>query len=325
MVKKKGVKDKSYEIPPVQLRHWRNVMKKYIGYINLFACILLWASIPVASKKILVELDNYQMLLYSTVFSVVVIGGILLFKRRDISIKYSAVDHLKMAGLGFLGNYLYYIFLYGALSLTSASEGFILAYIWPVLVVILSFFILKEQVTVLKLLSIFICFFGVVVITTQGNLFAFRFTNVTGNIMALIGAFTFALYSVLGKKVNYERVYSVFAYFLTALIFIVPTVYLKSSFLLPSKGVMLWLIYNGIFVNGISYIFWFNALDRCNTSLLSNLLYLTPFVSLIYIRLVLKETILPSAILGLSIIILGVLLSVILPIFKKGKISEEIC
>ena len=39
--------------------------------------ILLWASIPVASKKILAELSNLQMLFYSTIFSVFALGALV--------------------------------------------------------------------------------------------------------------------------------------------------------------------------------------------------------------------------------------------------------
>ena len=102
--------------------------------------------------------------------------------------------------LGFLGTYLYYVLLYAALALTSASEGFILAYTWPMLVIILAFPLLKERLTLKKICSILISFFGIVVIVTHGSIFALSFTSLQGDILALGGAGVFALFSVLGKK-----------------------------------------------------------------------------------------------------------------------------
>jgi drug/metabolite transporter (DMT)-like permease len=178
-----------------------------------------------------------------------------------------------MAFLGFLGAYLYYILLYGALALTTASEGFILAYTWPILVLILAFIILKEKVTFKKIISILIGFLGIVVIVTHGQLTAVSFTNQKGDILALIGALVFALCSVLGKKGRYDQVVSVFVYFLTSLVFIVPTFFLTSTLKNPTPAVWIWLLINGLLVNGISYVFWFKALENGDTHVISTALY----------------------------------------------------
>ncbi len=291
--------------------------KKFISYLNLSLCILLWASIPVATKKILVELDNLQMLFYSTILSTIILGILILFQKKTSYLKaYNKREYGAMFLLGFLGNYLYYIFLYGALARTTASEGFILAYTWPMLVLVLSFIILKEKVTVKKLVGITISFLGIIIITTKGNLLDFNFTSTSGNILAIIGAFVFALFSVLGKKYNFDQTIGVFIYFFSALIFITPTLFIFSQFVWPSSEVLPWIIYNGIFVNGISYIFWFKALENGETHIISNLLYLTPFISLIYIDIFLKEKILISSIVGLIVIVSGVLL-------QYFKVKEE--
>ncbi len=249
------------------------------------------------------------MLFYSTIFSCILVSGIVLFeKKTKVLTTYLINDYTKIGVLGFLGTYLYYVLLYGALAVTSASEGFILAYTWPMLVIILAFPILKEKLTFIKLCSFFISFIGIVVIVTHGNIFTLSFTSIQGDMLALGGAAVFALFSVLGKKYHYDQVVSVFIYFVTALIFITPTLLLFSSLKMPSIHVWLWLILNGFLVNGISYIFWFKALEYGDTSVVSNALYLTPFLSLVYIRLFLGEQILISSIVGLVIIVSGIVL-----------------
>jgi drug/metabolite transporter (DMT)-like permease len=279
------------------------------SFFYLGLCILSWGLIPVVSKNILVELNNLQMLFYSTIFSCILVSGIVLFeKKTKVLTTYLINDYTKIGVLGFLGTYLYYVLLYGALAVTSASEGFILAYTWPMLVIILAFPILKEKLTFIKLCSIFISFIGIVVIVTHGNIFTLSFTSIQGDMLALGGAAVFALFSVLGKKYHYDQVVSVFIYFVTALIFITPTLLLFSSLKMPSIHVWLWLILNGFLVNGISYIFWFKALEYGDTSVVSNALYLTPFLSLVYIRLFLGEQILISSIVGLVIIVSGIVL-----------------
>lgn len=271
-------------------------------------CILIWAAIPVVAKKSLVELDNFQVLFYSTFFSVVIMGVLVLVQKKQHLVQsLTAKDYSKILPW-FLGNCLYYVLLYGALDLTSASEGFILAYVWPILVLVLSFIILKEDVTVKKIVGVSVSFIGIVVITAKGDMANLVFTNNIGNIMAIAAAFVFALFSVLGKKFNYDQTVSVFLYFASAFISLLPTMFIFSEFVLPSLNVLPWLILNGFLINGISYVFWFKALEGGETHVISNLLYLTPFVSLIYIRIFLKEEILMTSILGLLVIIAGVLL-----------------
>lgn len=283
--------------------------KTAASFFYLGLCILSWGLIPVVTKNILVELNSLQMLFYSTIFSCIVMGGIVLFERKIHVLKtYTISDYAKIGVLGFLGTYLYYVLLYAALALTSASEGFILAYTWPMLVIILAFPLLKESLTIRKLCSILISFFGIVVIVTHGSIVALAFTSLQGDILALGGAAVFALFSVLGKKYRYDQVVSVFIYFVTALVFITPTLFLFSSLKIPSFHIWLWLLLNGFLVNGISYIFWFKALEYGDTSVTSNALYLTPFLSLVYIALFLGEQILLSSIVGLVIIVVGIVL-----------------
>ncbi|GAC1347932.1 MAG: DMT family transporter [Ktedonobacteraceae bacterium] len=284
-----------------------NKAAKSFFYLSL--CILSWGLIPVVSKKILVALNTLQMLFYSTIFScMVMLGIVLVTKKLPVLKTYMVNDYAKIGVLGFLGTYLYYVLLYAALALTSASEGFILAYTWPMLVIILAFPLLKEKLTVKKLCSILLSFLGIIVIVTHGSIFTLNFTSLRGDILALGGAGVFALFSVLGKKYQYDQVVSVFIYFVTAQVFITTTLFLFSSLKIPSFYIWLWLMLNGFLVNGVSYIFWFKALEYGDTSVTSNALYLTPFLSLVYIALFLGEQILISSIVGLMIIVVGIVL-----------------
>lgn len=249
--------------------------------------------------------------------------GVIVFgKKMQVLQTYAVSDYAKIGILGFLGTYLYYVLLYAALALTTASEGFILAYTWPMLVIILAFPLLKERLTVKKVSCILISFLGIVVIVTHGSIFTLSFTSLQGDILALGGAGVFALFSVLGKKYQYDQTVSVFLFFVTALVFITPTLFLFSSLKIPSFHVWLWLLLNGFVVNGISYVFWFKALEYGDTSVTSNALYLTPFLSLVYIAIFLGETILISSIVGLIIIVFGIILQSV-PLRKKVSVREE--
>lgn len=279
------------------------------SYFNLALCILLWASIPVASKKILAEMSNLQMLFWSTVFSVVALAALVVGQRKVAILRgYRLPSILWLCWLGFLGAFLYYILLYGAFARTSAAEGFILAYTWPIMVAVLALPLLGERLTAARLLAVVTSFLGVVVIVTRGRLVELSVTSLPGNLMALCGAFVFALFSVQGKRVVHDLTVAAFVYFVAALVCTAIAMAFVGFAPLPPAHIWGWVLYNGLLVNGISYLFWFKALQHGDTFVISNLLYLTPALSLLFVRLFLEEPVHVSALFGLLFIVGGILL-----------------
>ena len=68
--------------------------------------------------------------------------------------------------------------------------------------------------------------------------------------------------------------------------------------------------YIGLFPTAIAFILWIKALQMGKASFIANLGHLTPFISLVFIFFILKETILISEIIGLIIIVSGILLQI---------------
>ena len=279
------------------------------SYFNLALCILLWASIPVASKKILVELNNLEMLFYSTVFSALALGVLVVGQGKVSSLAgFSLRDYAQLGWLGFLGAFLYYVLLYGAFANTSAAEGFVLAYTWPILVSLLAVPLLRQKLSPTSLIAIAISFCGVALTVTRGRMVAFQMENLGGNLLALCGALVFALFSILGKRASYDLTIAAFVYFCSALICAGVAIAIFEGLSLPSISIWGWLLYNGLLVNGVSYLFWFRALEHGDTFVVSNLLYLTPALSLPLVKVFLNEPVHMSAVTGLVLIVAGILL-----------------
>jgi drug/metabolite transporter (DMT)-like permease len=78
--------------------------------------------------------------------------------------------------------------------------------------------------------------------------------------------------------------------------------------LLPWQGI-LGSVYLGIFEMGITFILWMMALKLSSTTAkVSNLIYLSPFGSLIMIHFLVGEVILLSTVIGLVFIIGGIII-----------------
>jgi drug/metabolite transporter (DMT)-like permease len=68
-------------------------------------------------------------------------------------------------------------------------------------------------------------------------------------------------------------------------------------------------IYIGIFEMGATFFVWLKALEYAeNQAPVANLIYLSPFISLVFIHLVLGEKILATTIIGLFLILLGIII-----------------
>ena len=71
---------------------------------------------------------------------------------------------------------------------------------------------------------------------------------------------------------------------------------------------LLGLVWLGAFTSGFAFVFWFLALKYGDTAKMSNIILLTPFISLVYIYFLVGEKILPSSMVGLAVIVLGILI-----------------
>jgi drug/metabolite transporter (DMT)-like permease len=80
----------------------------------------------------------------------------------------------------------------------------------------------------------------------------------------------------------------------------------KGDLFLPAKSQVAGFLWNGIFAVAIANTCWVNALKSGDTAKVSNLAYITPFVSGIWTYIFLNEKITASSVVGLGIIILGI-------------------
>ena len=88
---------------------------------------------------------------------------------------------------------------------------------------------------------------------------------------------------------------------------------LTDQWQMPVSGAMMGAMYIGMFEMSLAFFCWFQALRlSTNISLLNNMIFLTPFGSLLVIFWVLKEPIYPSTLIGLSLIISSILIQKLL-------------
>lgn len=280
------------------------------AYIFAFLAIGCWSTIGSAFKISLRYLDPIALLLFSGIVACLVLFAILMIqgKLRDI-LGTKPSELLNSALMGLLNPYLYYIVLLRAYDLLPAQEAGTLNYIWPLVLVLLSIPLLKQKISFLSIVAVFVSFTGILMISTHGNPFSMKFTSTTGVVLAVGSAVFWALYWIINLKDKRDAVLKLFLNFCFGLLYVFITIVLTKRFFIPQWQGLAGAAYIGIFEMGITFVFWLKALEySATTAKVSNLIYLSPFISLLIIHFAVGETILLSTIAGLALIVGGILL-----------------
>lgn len=280
-------------------------MKK--TYLTALSAIFFWSTVAVTTKLLLGNHSNFQVLWIS-----VLLAGVFLLVINAVTGKlkilktYKPKDYVISALIGLPGTFFYYMFYYAGAERMLASQAFIVNYLWPIMSVLFACLILKEKMTARKAVAIFMSFVGVVVVT-GGELVNFNANVLSGAVFCMLGAVSYGLFTALNQKFRYDTPISMMISYFTA--FAITTVInaVEGGLFLPTVTQLLGYVWNGVFTMAIANTLWVIALSTSeNTAKISNLAYVTPFASLIWTRLVLKEPLNAYFIIGLVIIILGI-------------------
>jgi drug/metabolite transporter (DMT)-like permease len=281
------------------------------AYFYVFLSIILWSTVASAFKLTLRELDFARMLFWASASSLIVLFAVLVRQRKLKDLWSQSVGQIiRSAGMGFINPFLYYTILFKAYSLLPAQEAQPLNWTWPLTLSILSCIFLNQRLKRRALLGILVSFSGVLIIFTGGNLTALKFSNLSGDILAVSSSLFWAGYWVLNLRDRRDAVVKLFSGFLFGVIYSGVGMLIFSQFEFPDLKGILGSVYIGLFEMGITFIIWLKALELAGDNIkVGTYAYLTPFISLIFIHYVVGEAIKITSICGLILIIAGILIA----------------
>ena len=272
--------------------------------------VLLWSTVASAFKISLRYMDFIQLLLYSSLISVGCLGLIIVFQRKiSLFPTYTRTQYFQALGLGILNPFLYYLLLFKAYDLLPAQEAQPLNYTWALTLTYLSVPLLRQKLTFKDVLAGVIGYFGVVVISTHGDITGLKFSDPLGVALALGSTVVWSLYWIYNKKSKMDPIIGLFLNFLMGLPLIFIICYLFSDIKVVSTYGLFGAVYVGLFEMGITFVFWLVALKlSVNSAKVSNLIFISPILSLIFIHYLAGEKILISTYFGLIIIMISLLI-----------------
>jgi drug/metabolite transporter (DMT)-like permease len=280
------------------------------AYIYAGTAVLLWSTAGSALKISLRYSGVLTLVFYSCLTSTMIFFCMLLFQQKlNLLRTLRKRDYLHSVLLGLLNPFVYYIALLGAYSKLAAQEALTLNFTWPIMLVLLSIPLLKQKIGLRSIIAIIISFLGVFVIATEGRVFQFRFTDLTGVLLALGSSVIWALYWIFSLRDHRDPVVKLFLNFTFGSLFITAALVVFSKPVLPSTALLVGGLYIGFFEMGITFLLWLKALSLARTTAgVANLIYLVPFFSVTLIHLTVPEKILTSTTVGLLLIVTGIVL-----------------
>lgn len=287
-------------------------MKK--TYLLAGTAILLWSTVATVTKLLLGSMDKYQILCVSALFAALALFAVNLFTGRLKQLRdFRLMDYVKTIGPSLLGNFLYYVFYYGGTARMPASQAFIVNYLWPIMSVVFACILLKERLTGRKIAAFAVSFLGVFTVA-GGDLLQFDGNILLGMGMCAAGAVCYGAFTALIKKWDYDRSLGMMLGFFASFVLSLAVTLVNGTRWDISPAALAGFGWNGVCCMALASTSWALALREGNTAKVSNLAYITPFLSLVWVAVFLKEMPTPWSVGGLLLIVLGIFIQL-----KDGK------
>jgi len=276
--------------------------------------VLAWSTVATAFKLALRHLDHYQLLLLANIFSLISLGVVLSASRKwHLLQDVTRLQLWRTLGLGILNPFLYYLVLFKAYALLPAQVAQPLNYTWALTLSLLAVPLLGQRLTWRDGVGGLVCYLGVIVISTGGDLKGLHVSSPMGVVLALGSTIIWALYWLGNTRFSQDKycldpVVGLFLGFAFALPLVAAVTLIFSDLHFDTAGI--WAgAYVGAIEMGFTFVLWLAAMRLTTaTARVAYLIFLSPFLSLVFIHFVLGEHILSGTLVGLVLIVGGLVL-----------------
>tara|TARA_B100000902_G_scaffold399064_1_gene468209 strand:+ start:912 stop:1802 length:891 start_codon:yes stop_codon:yes gene_type:complete len=259
--------------------------KIILAHISLFLANLIYALNYTIAKDVM---PNFIM--PSGFILLRVIGAVFLFSisyfffiKEKVTIK----DLFKLSICGLFGVAINQLLFFEGLNLTTPINASIVMTVNPILVLIISFFLIKESITIKKIIGITTGLIGAFILITEGQIISFNSNNQLGNLFVFINAISYGLYLVTVKPLmrKYHPITVMFYVFGFGLLYVFYFGFEELSDVRWSE-IPITIYYSIAFVvfctTFLAYLFNSLSLKKLNPSTVSIYIYFQPLLASIF-------------------------------------------
>ncbi len=275
-----------------------------------FIAVLLWSTVATAFSISLSQQSPIQLLLIAALASLLFLFTLVIYKKQWKELKHYASTTWKTSlFFGAVNPFIYYLVLLEAYDLLPAQEAQAINYTWAIMLSFMAVPILKQKLLVFDILAAIFCYFGVLIIATNGNPTGLTFSNPTGVFLALASTVIWAMYWLLNTKDKRPSLIGLTLNFSFALPLIVAYWFFTESHNEWQLKGILSAVYIGLFEMGLTFVLWNSALKLTNKATkIANLIFISPILSIFWLSQFTDEKVKLSTLVGLICILAGLLI-----------------
>lgn len=287
-------------------------MSPQVLYLILLIQQLIAASTHVVGKSLTNTIHPTVLLLLRAGLASLVFAIWIFFSRKKIKFPKNK-DLAKFFILGALCIPMNQYFFFLAVDLTAAPNVALAYALVPAFVLLLDTIFLKNKATILKIFGIVVAFVGATVIFSEQGI-DLRSEFFIGNLIALAGSLSWAIYTILGKNIikEYGSIFSTGLAIILGYLLYLPIYFAigdTSSFALIDNVAIIKILYLGLFTSVVGYALWYWMLERMDASKLSVFNNLQPIITAILAFIFLSFNFTLPFVAGGVMVIIGVFLT----------------
>lgn len=285
--------------------------KKGTGHLLAIITILIWGTTFISTKILLNDFKPVEILFFRFLIGLVILYIVCPKRLRSKNKK----EEMMFALAGLCGVCLYYLLENIALTYTTASNVGIIISIAPFFTGIASHLLLKsEKLNRNFYIGFLTALIGIILISFNGNL---NFNlNPIGDILALLSAIVWALYSILTRMISgfgYSTLLTTRRIFTYGILFMLPIVWIDGIDIQIEQFTNMTILGNilflGIGASALCFVSWNSAVRILGAVKTSTYIYLVPVITITTSVIFLNESITWMIVLGTVLTLSGLFLS----------------
>lgn len=281
------------------------------GHISAFVTIIIWGTTFISTKILLSDFAPIEILFIRFVLG---LAALIIISPKLFKLK-SLKEELIFAGAGLSGICLYYLLENIALTQTMASNVGVIISTAPFFTAILSHIFIKnnEKLKLNFFVGFGIAIAGICLISFNGTKAQL---NPHGDILALVAAFVWAVYSLLTKKISsfgYNTIHTTRRIFTYGILFMLPLLFVfdfkfNINKIFDMKN-LLNLLYLGLGASALCFVTWSYAVKTLGAIKTSVYIYLVPVITILTSVLFLEEKLTAISVTGTVFTLIGLFVS----------------
>jgi len=284
---------------------------RFIPTLEAILAVLAWGASFVATKVSLRYVSPVTVVWLRFAMGVVILGAATIARRQFAIPPRKELAYLAL--LGFLGITFHQWLQSTALLTAQATTTAWIVSTTPIFMALLGWIVLREKLSGLQILGIFLAAFGVLMVVTNGklsSLAAGKFGTL-GDFLILISAVNWAVFSALSRRGLQTNPATRMMFYVMGFGWLFTSILFFSGPGFSEVHNLAWegwlgVLFLGIFCSGLAYIFWYDALQALPVAQTGVFLYFEPLVTVLVAALVLGEPLLLASLLGGGVILFGV-------------------